>query len=78
MKIFQMVFHIKGVHTCLIKVTVFKITSHFTQYLSVISSLLIILTEICIFSKFFKQMHVLQKQTEICTFSACVSHSVKC
>ena len=41
-----------------IKVTVFKIKSHFTEYSSVISSLLNILTEICIFSKFFKQMHV--------------------
>ena len=61
-----------------IKVSVFKIKSHFTEYSSVISSLLIILTEICIFSKFFKQMHVLQKQTVICIFSACVSQSVKC
>ena len=51
-----------------IKVTVFKIKSNFTEYSSVISSLLIILTEICIFSNFFKQMHVLQKQTEICIF----------
>ena len=31
----------------------------------------------CIFSKIFKQMQVLQKQKEICRFSACVLHSVK-
>ena len=62
-------------NAALIKVTVFKIKSHSTEYSSVISSLLIILTEICIFSIFFKQMHVLQKKTttEICIFSACVS-----
>ena len=35
-----------------IKITVFKINSHFTEYSSLISSLSIILTEICIFSKF--------------------------
>ena len=36
------------------------------------------LTEICIFSKIFKQMQVLQKQKDICIFSARVSHPVKC
>ena len=61
-----------------IKITVFKIKSQFTVYSSVISSLSIILTDICIFSKTFKQMQVLQKQKEICIFSACVLHSVKC
>ena len=34
-----------------------------------------ILTEI---SKIFKQMHVLQKQKQICIVSACVLHSIKC
>ena len=38
-----------------IKITVFKIKSYFTEYSSVILSLSIILTEICIFSKLFKQ-----------------------
>ena len=61
-----------------IKITVFKINSHFTEYSSVISSLSIILTEICIFSQIFKQMQDLQKQKEICIFSACVLHLVKC
>ena len=37
-----------------------------------------ILTEICIFSKIFKQMQVLQKQKDICIFSARALHSVKC
>ena len=45
-----------------IKITVFKIKSHFTEYSSVILSLSIILTEICMFSKIFKQMHIIQKQ----------------
>ena len=61
-----------------IKITVFKLKSHFTEYSSVILSLSIILTEICIFSKIFKQMHILQKQKEICIFSARLLHSVKC
>ena len=65
-------------NAALIKITVFKIKSHFTEYSSVISSLSIILTEICVFSKIFKQMQVLQKQKEICIFSVCVLHSVKC
>ena len=51
-----------------IKITVFKTKSHFTEYSSVISSLSIILTEICVFSKIFKQMQVLQKQKELCIF----------
>ena len=61
-----------------IKITVFKIKSHFTEYSSVILSRSIILTEICIFSKIFKQMQILQKQKEICIFSARLLHSVKC
>ena len=60
-----------------IKITVLKIKSHFIKYSSVISSLSVILTEICMFSKMFKQMQVLQKQKEICIFSAYVLHSVK-
>ena len=44
-----------------IKITIFKIKSHFTEYSSVLLSLSIILTEICIFSKIFKQMQILQK-----------------
>ena len=64
--------------TASIKITVFKIKTHFTENPSVISSLSIILIGICIFSKNFKQMQVLQKQKEICKFSACVLHSVKC
>ena len=47
-----------------LKITVFKIKSHFTRYSSVISSLSIILTEICLFSKIFKQMQVLQKKNK--------------
>ena len=61
-----------------IKITVFKVKTHFTENPSLISTLLIILTGICIFSKIFKQMQVLQKQKEICKCSACVLHSVKC
>ena len=61
-----------------IKITVFKIKSHFTEYSSVILNLSIILTEICIFSKIFKQMQILQKQKEICIFSARLLRSVKC
>ena len=51
-----------------IKITAFKIKSHFAKYSSVISSLTIMVTEICIFSKIFKQLQVLQKQNEICMF----------
>ena len=61
-----------------IKITVFKIKTHFTENPSVILSMSIILTGICIFSKIFKQMQILQKQKEMCKFSACVLHSVKC
>ena len=61
-----------------IKITVFKIKSHFTEYSSVILNLSIILAEICIFFKIFKQMQILQKQKEICIFSARLLHSVKC
>ena len=46
-----------------------KIKSHFTKYSSLISSLSIILTEICIFSKIFKRIQVLQKkQTKFAYF----------
>ena len=38
-----------------VKITVFKIKSQFTEYSSVISSLTIILTETCIFSKISNQ-----------------------
>ena len=65
-------------NTASIKITEFKIKSHFTEYSSVILSLSIILTEICIFCKIFKQMQILQKQNEICIFSARLLHSVKC
>ena len=60
------------------KITVFKIKSHFPEYSSVISSLSIIWTEICMFSKFFKRMQVLQKQKKNCRFSAHILQSVKC
>ena len=45
-----------------IKITVFKIKAHFTEYSSVISSLSIILTEICIFSKIFKRIFYKNKK----------------